>query len=92
MATFIMSVKYTSKSLKGISSKRTDEAMDLLKEHGGELKAGYALLGDTDLVLVVELPDNESAMKASVALSRLLGVSINTAPAMSVKEFDKLLG
>ncbi|TAJ94300.1 MAG: GYD domain-containing protein [Gammaproteobacteria bacterium] len=92
MATFIMSVKYTSKSLKGISGKRTDEATELLKEHGGELKAGYALLGDTDLVLVVELPDNASAMKASVALSRLLAVSINTAPAMSIKEFDKLLG
>ena len=59
--------------------------------HGGALKAGYALLGDKDLVLVVEFPGTDKAMKASVALSKLLGIGFTTAPAVSVEDFDKLI-
>jgi uncharacterized protein with GYD domain len=63
----------------------------LIKKHGGEFKAGYALLGDVDLVLIVEMPDLGQAMKTSAALAKLLGVSFSTAPAVSAEEFDKLM-
>lgn len=55
------------------------------------MKSGYALLGKTDLVLVVELPDVGQAMKTSVALSKLLGISFTTSPAVSFDDFDKLM-
>jgi uncharacterized protein with GYD domain len=84
--------KYSLESVKAISAKRTDETMAVIKQHGGEFKSGYALLGDTDLVLIVELPDTERAMQTSVALSKLLGISFRTAPAVSVADFDKLMG
>ena len=61
------------------------------KKHGGEFKVGYALLGDVDLVLIVDLPDIGQAMKTSAALAKLLGASFSTAPAVSVEEFDKLM-
>jgi uncharacterized protein with GYD domain len=48
-------------------------------------------MGEHDLVLVVEFPDNESALKASVGLSRLLGISFKTAPAVSIEAFDRLV-
>ncbi len=92
MATYVMFCKYSPESAKSISSKRTTQAMDLIKKYGGEFKAGYSLLGDVDLVLVLDLPDTEHAMQTSAALTKLLGISITTAPAVSADQFDKLLG
>ncbi len=63
----------------------------MIEKYGGKLTAGFALLGDKDLVLLVELPDTEQAMKASVALSKMLGISFSTYPAVSVAAFDKLM-
>ena len=91
MATYLMFGKYSLEAIKAISAKRTDKAIALIKQEGGELKAGYALLGDIDLVLIVDLPDTERAMKTSVALSKLLGISFSTVPAVNVADFDKLM-
>ncbi len=91
MATYLMFGKYSQDSVKQISTNRTAKAMELVKKNGGEIKSGYALLGKTDLVLLVELPDLGKAMKTSVALSKLLGISFTTSPAVSMDEFDKLM-
>lgn len=91
MATFLMFGKYSSEALKGISSKRTEEASNLIKRFGGEVKATYSLLGEKDLVIIVTFPGIEGAMKASVALSKMSGVSFTTSPAVTVEEFDKLM-
>lgn len=91
MATYIMFGKYALESLNRISVERSDQAVALVKQNGREFKAGYALLGDTDLVVILDLPDMERAMKTSVASSRLLGVSFSTMPAVTVEEFDRLL-
>jgi uncharacterized protein with GYD domain len=92
MATFMMFGKYSMEAVKAISAKRTEKTVALIKQNGGELKAGYALLGKTDLVLIVDLPDTGAAMKTSAALSKFLGISFSTAPAVSMEEFDKLMG
>lgn len=91
MATYLMFGKYSQDSVKQISTSRTDQAIALIRKNGGELKSGYALLGETDLVLVVELPDNQQAIKTSVGLSKLLGISFMTAPAVSFEDFDKIM-
>lgn len=90
MATYIMFGKYSVEGLKGISAKRSDDAKALLKKHGGELKAGYAMLGGVDLILIAELPDTARAMAASAALAKLTGVAFTTSPAVTIEEFDKL--
>jgi uncharacterized protein with GYD domain len=91
MATFFLFGRYTSDALKGISAKRTAEATDLIKKIGGKVNAAYALLGKQDLVLIVEFPDVEHAMKASIGLSKLTGIAFSTSPALTVEEFDKLM-
>ncbi|MFC1976335.1 GYD domain-containing protein, partial [Chloroflexota bacterium] len=63
MATYLMFGKYSAKSIKGISAERTGEASALLQKYGGEMKSGYVLLGEYDLVLIVDLPDTEQAVK-----------------------------
>ncbi len=92
MSTYLMFGKYSMDAVKSISAERTEESMALIKENGGTFKGGYALLGDIDLVLIVDMPDTEHAMKTSAALSNLLGISFSTAPAVSVEDFDKLMG
>jgi uncharacterized protein with GYD domain len=91
MGTFFMFGKYSSEAMKGMSAQRTDKANALIKELGGKAISAYALLGEQDLVLIVDFPGIEEAMKASIALSKLTGVSFTTLPAVSVEEFDKMI-
>jgi uncharacterized protein with GYD domain len=92
MATYFMFGKYSRDSIKQISAKRTNEAVAEIEKNGGKLNAGYALLGEHDLVLIVDFPGTEQAMKTSVALAKQLGISFSTLPAVSVEDFDKLVG
>jgi uncharacterized protein with GYD domain len=63
----------------------------LAKQYGGKVKDGYAMLGDQDLLIILEAKDNSTAMQISVALSNLLDIAFTTAPAVSMDEFDKLM-
>lgn len=91
MATYILFGKYSQDSIKKISAKRTEKAKELIKRNAGEIKSGYALLGKTDLVLIVEFPDLEHVLKTSIALTKMLGISFTTTPAVSMDDFDKLM-
>lgn len=91
MTTFIMFGKYSAEALKEMSPARTKKATDLVKKLKGKVEAMYALLGEKDLLFIVTFPGMEEAMKASVALSKMTGISFTTAPAISVAEFDKLM-
>lgn len=90
MATYIMFGTLTQAARKVVSAKRTEDAMALIKKHGGEFKAGYALLGEVDFVVILDLRDTEHAIQVSVALSRLLDINFRTAPAVGIDEFDRL--
>jgi len=91
MATFFLNGKYSSEALKGISMERTDKAEELIKELGGEIISKYVLLGENDLVIIVDFPNITGVLKASVALNQLTGISFTTSPAITVDEFDVLM-
>jgi uncharacterized protein with GYD domain len=79
MGTFFMFGRYSHDSIKSISARRTEKTKALIEKYGGRLVSAYALLGDIDLVLILELPGKEEAMKTSVALSKMLGIGFTTA-------------
>jgi len=89
MTTFFLFGKYSAASIKEVSAKRTVAAAATVKKLGGDLKSGYALLGEHDLVLIVELPGISEALKCSLALSRQSGIAFTTAPAVPVEQFDR---
>jgi len=91
MAKFLMFGKYSSRALQEMSIQRTDRAIELVKKLGGEVEAMYATLGEHDLVFVVSLPGTDEAVKASVALTKLTGITFSTSPVVTVQEFDKLM-
>jgi len=91
MQIFFMMGKYSSQALKTASVVRTRKAENLIGRAKGRIKAVYALLGEYDIVLIVELPGIPEAIKVSAGLTRLTGVSFVSTPAVSVAEFDKLI-
>ena len=92
MATFLMFGKYSPDAAKEISAQRTEKGSRLIEKFNGKLISAYALLGEQDLVLIADFPGIEQAMKASVALGKLTGISFSTSPAITVEDFDKMMG
>jgi uncharacterized protein with GYD domain len=90
MGTYFFFGCYSEGAVKGISRARTEKAAGVFQKFGGELKSIYALLGAHDLVIISEVPGTEAAMQISLSLHKLTGISFNTAPAVSVEQFDKL--
>jgi len=91
VATYVMFGKYSAEAMKGASAKRTADAKAVLERYGGQLKAVYGLLGETDLVVIADFPGTAEAAKTSLALTRLTGISFVTSPALTVEELDKLI-
>ena len=90
MAKFLMLGKYSQGAVKGIASERTQKAVDLIKKQGGSVDAMLALLGGYDLALTVNLPGITDAMKISIELAKLTGISFTSFPAITVEELDKI--
>lgn len=90
MATFFLFGKYTTEAIKGISADRTKEAAKIVKKNKGKIISMHALLGETDLIFILDLPSTAEALKTSVALNKLTGIAFATHPAVTVEEFDKL--
>lgn len=91
MPIYMMFGKYTTESLRGISSERTDKAVAVIKAHGGKIISMYAVMGEHDLVFTLEFPAEENALATSVALNKLTGISFTTSPVVDVEQFDKLV-
>lgn len=90
MITFLMFGKYSSEAIKGMSGARTVEANNLIKKNGGEVISQYALLGENDLLFIVNFPSVDDVIRSSVALNELTGISFNSVPAITVEQFDKV--
>ncbi len=91
MQTFFFFGKYTEKSIKSASRRRTKVVRDLIKKMGGKLVSIYALFGERDLVVIVELPDMDKALELSTRLFKLTDISFTTHPAFEVETFDRLV-
>lgn len=91
MGIFFMFGKYTSNAVENISVERTNQAVNEIKKLGGEVNAMHVLLGEYDLCFCVTLPGIEEAMKASVTLGKLTGISFTTCPAVTVETFDQIV-
>ena len=82
---------YDADALDEISAERTRAARQVVESTGGKIEAMYVLMGDTDLVLIADFPDARKAIKASIELTKLTGISFSTTPALEVQEFDQLI-
>jgi uncharacterized protein with GYD domain len=90
MTTYILFGKMSVNAVRDISSVRTMKSTAIIEKYGGQIQAIYALLGGADVLAIIDFPGMNEAMKASIELTKLLGIAFSTSPAMTVDEFDKL--
>lgn len=88
MQTYFLLGRYTPDSIRAVSPERTKIVVSTIEEFNGHIIGLYALLGEFDLVFIVNLPGNREAMDASVRLFQRTGISFRTLPAISADRFD----
>ncbi len=87
--TYLAMLKYTAEGVKGIGAARTTEVKEAIKRVGGKFLDGYELLGRYDAMIIAEYPDEKAAIKATIALNKLIGVTSDTMVAIQIDEFDQ---
>jgi uncharacterized protein with GYD domain len=73
MAKYLVSASYTADGVRGVlkdgGNGRRQAVQDLIEGLGGTLEAFYFAFGETDVYVIVDLPDSASAAAASLAVS-----------------------
>lgn len=73
MAKYLLLASYSAEGSKGLlkdgGTKRVNAARTLVESLGGKLETLYFAFGDTDVVAIVDLPDNAAAAAASLTIA-----------------------
>ena len=93
MPAYLILFKYTQKGAAAIkeSPKRVEQAMELARQMGGNVKSFYLLMGQFDTTFLLEAPDDETAAKISMAISAHGNVSTQTMRGFTLDEFKKMV-
>lgn len=94
MATFITTIKFTEKGVQAIqdSPKRATAFKAAAKKLGAKVKEIYWTLGDSDGLVIIEAPDDETATAAMLHLSALGNVHTSTSRAFVASEMEDVVG
>jgi uncharacterized protein with GYD domain len=93
MTTYIALGDWTEQGARniGASPQRLDAAKRQLEEMGGRFTAFYLTLGEHDLVLVYEAPDDAVAARFSLILNRLGAVRTKTLKAFPEAAYREIV-
>ncbi len=90
MRTFLMVGKSSVEELKEIALKYTAEVASLIEDFGGEIKSMYVMIREGSLFLISDFPGVKRAVHASVALTKMTGISFRILPATTLEEFGRI--
>jgi uncharacterized protein with GYD domain len=93
MATYISLIQYTQQGLAAIkeSPKRLDAARKAFEQAGVKIKEFYLVMGEYDIVIVAEAPNDEAITKTSLMLASKGNVRTRTSRAFTEPEYRKLI-
>jgi uncharacterized protein with GYD domain len=93
MPTYIILVNLTQEGIKNIkeSPNRLDAAKKAFQAFGGELKEFYLVMGQYDMVVVAEGPDDETAAKLALAIGSQGAINTETLRAFTEDEYRKII-
>jgi uncharacterized protein with GYD domain len=94
MPTFVTLAKWTDEGIRNIkdSPKRRQAFEDRITSMGGKVKDAYLVLGEYDLVVVTEVPNDETAAKMALGTAMQGNVRTMTMRAFGREEMDKIVG
>ena len=93
MPTYISLIQYTQQGLQKIkeSPARLDHAKKGYEAAGGKIKDFYLVMGEYDIVVVAELPNDEAAAKLALTLGSAGNIRSRTSRAFNEAEYRKLI-
>ena len=95
MAHFLFTANYTAAGLVGLekdgAASRIKALEDAAKSVGGKLEAMYWTFGKSDVIVLVELPDNAAAAALSTTVAASGIASVRTTVLLTADEVDKAL-
>ena len=93
MPTYIMLANWTDQGAQKVkeSPRRVDTARRALAEMGGEFKSFYMTMGDYDLVMVYEAPDDAVAARFTLLLGMLGTVRTRTLKAFPEAAYREIV-
>ena len=88
MAKYIALVNYTDQGIRTVteSVKRAQASVSTFDKYGCKKIAQYWTLGKHDIVIVLEAPNDEAAMKGLLAVGKLGNVRTTTLRAFTADE------
>jgi len=94
MPKYLVNVVYTAEGAKGLrtdgGTKREHVVRMALESIGGKLEAFYFTMGETDAVLIAELPDAIAAAAVSLTVGASGAARCTTVPLLSPAEMDEV--
>ena len=93
MSTYISLIKYTQQGIQNIkeSPARFDAAKKAIQSMGADIKQVFLTMGQYDLVIIAEAPDDETMARFILATGSLGNVSTQTMRAFTEDEFRKII-
>ena len=93
MATFVILFRFTEQGTQKIkqSPARVEAAKQIFQKLGAKVKEFYSLMGRYDTVFIAEAPDDETIVKAALAVGSLGNVRTETLRAFTEDEFKKIV-
>ncbi len=92
MAKYLIRASYTAEGGKGLQSDggtgRRDAVAKMAEGLGGSLESFFFAFGETDVYVVMDLPDNQSAAAASIAVSAAGGATSEVVVLLTPEDID----
>ena len=92
MPTYVTLWKYTKDGLMDIKKtpKRFELAKKIIEDAGGKLLFVYGLIGEYDVITVMEMPDEKVATSTILKICSTGRITSRTMTALSVDDFLKI--
>jgi uncharacterized protein with GYD domain len=93
MTTYVMLANWTEQGIQKAkdSPRRLDAAKKALKDMSGEFKAFYLTMGDYDMVVILEAPDDAVAARFSLQLGMQGNVRTRTLKAFPEAAYREII-
>ena len=93
MPTYVMLANWTDQGARQVkeSPKRVETARRALSEMGGEFKSLYMTMGDYDLIVIYEAPDDAVAARFTLLLGQMGSVRTRTLKAFPEAAYREII-
>ena len=96
MPKYLIAANYTAEGMEGVRAKgaktRVDAVSAMIEGVGGSLESFHFAFGDTDVYVIADLPDDESAAAIAFTVSASGGATTRTIKLLTVEQVDSALG